>query len=134
LLIDIVEAWNRDSHHGTVINIGSSGSKTEVGTFSEAEWYRVPKLALDFLSLHYSQEFLSNRSLVRSTLLRPGRLDTPKSRSRSSWTGNGIALDCLVQAIESCAQMHPSHCVEQIDISVNLDFHNSSPGLGSKLI
>ena len=83
------------------------------------------KAALKSHSLQWSRAFKENRVLFRTTLLTLDRLDTELSRSRPSWTGNGVALEDVARCVELVLHTGTNTCLEEIVAWVNFDHkHN----------
>ena len=106
---------------GHIINIGSSGSEDIVAPEPSWETYRVNKVALKHHSQQWTRAFKTNQVPFKTSLITVDRLDTPLSRSRPTWTGNGVALNDVVNMIELCLNTAPNTCVDEIKAWVNLD-------------
>jgi hypothetical protein len=62
----------------------------------------------------------------RTTLITPDRLDTPLSRSRDSWTGNGIDTKDIAKFIEMCLNVQVNTVFEEVVMYVNLHHDNKN--------
>lgn len=122
LLYDVATAWRTHSKTGCIINIGSSGSEDIVAPEPDWETYRVNKAALKHHSQQWTRAFKHNQVLFRTSLITVDRLDTPLSRSRATWTGNGIDLGDVVDMIQLCLSTKPNTCIEEITAWVALDY------------
>jgi NAD(P)-dependent dehydrogenase (short-subunit alcohol dehydrogenase family) len=88
----VYDAWKSAGKIGHIFNIGSIGSKIIVAPEPRFETYRISKAALNHASQQGTQAFKQNQVKFKTTLITLDRLDTPLSRSRPTWTGNGIDL------------------------------------------
>jgi hypothetical protein len=86
------------------------------------ETYRVNKVALKHHSQQWTQAFKANQVLFRTSLITVDRLDTELSRSRATWTGNGVDLTDVRSMIDLCLNMNPNTCVGEVTAWVNLDY------------
>jgi NAD(P)-dependent dehydrogenase (short-subunit alcohol dehydrogenase family) len=122
LLFEVANIWKNNNKPGFIINIGSSGSETVVSPDPSWETYRVSKVALKHHSLQWTQAFKVNQVPFRTSLITVDRLDTELSRSRATWTGNGIALTDVKNMIDLCLNMNSNTCISEVTAYVNLDF------------
>ena len=121
LLYEVAMAWQKNNKIGHIINIGSVGSEDTVAPEPSWETYRVNKAALKHHSKQWTRAFKQNQVPFRTSLVTVDRLDTPLSRSRPTWTGNGHDLDDVVHMVQMCLDMAPNTCVEEIVAWVNLN-------------
>jgi hypothetical protein len=121
LLWCVADVWRENRKNGIIINIGSVGTETVAAPDSAFETYRVSKTALKTHSLQWSRAFKEDRVLFRTTLLTLDRLDTELSRSRTTWTGNGINLDDVGDCVELVLRTESNTCIEEIVAWVNFD-------------
>jgi len=121
LLLALYDAWKREGKTGWIFNIGSIASESIVTPEPRFETYRVSKAALDHASLQCSRAFKENTVKFRTVLIKPDRLDTPLSRSRENWTGNGINCRDICEFMSWCLELDPNVNIDQITISCNLD-------------
>jgi len=121
LLWDVAMVWKENNRSGIIINIGSVGSETMVAPDPSWETYRVAKVALKSHSQQWTRAFRENQARFRTSILTLDRLDTPLSRSRSDWTGNGQDLNDVLAYIDLIIKAHPNTCIEEIRAWVNLD-------------
>ena len=122
LLQAIYKRWKEINKKGWIFNIGSLGEKTIVAPNPEFETYRVAKSALSHASKQCTQAFKQNLVNFQTTLITPDRIDTPLSRSRDTWTGNGIDTKDIGDFIEWCIQIQNNTVIEEVVLCVNLDF------------
>lgn len=121
VLFEVANAWQKAGKQGHIINIGSSGSEDIVAPEPSWETYRVNKVALKHHSQQWTRAFKTNQVPFKTSLITVDRLDTELSRSRPTWTGNGVALNDVVNMIELCLNTTPNTCLEEIKAWVNLD-------------
>jgi NAD(P)-dependent dehydrogenase (short-subunit alcohol dehydrogenase family) len=117
----VYDAWKAANKAGHIFNIGSTGSKTIVAPEPRFETYRVSKAALEHASRQGTQAFKQNQVKFKTTLITLDRLDTELSRSRSTWTGNGIALDDISRFIQYATQINNNSIIEEVTFYVNFD-------------
>lgn len=115
-------AWAAAGKTGHIINIGSTGEKSIVAPDPGFETYRVSKAALDHASKQCTMAFKQNKVKFKTTLVNLDRLDTELSRSRPTWTGNGIDLDDVANFIKFATTCKDNTCIEEITFYCNLDF------------
>lgn len=121
LLYEVAMAWKQHNKNGHIINIGSVGSEDIVAPEPSWETYRVNKSALKHHSRQWTRAFKSDQVPFRTSLITVDRLDTPLSRSRATWTGNGHDLDDVVDMVRLCLSTNANTCVEEIVAWVNLN-------------
>ena len=114
LYLAVYDAWKSAGRSGYIFNIGSVGEKTVVAPEPRFETYRVSKAALSHASRQGTQSFRQHQVGFRTTLITLDRLDTELSRSRSSWTGNGINLSDIIKFIEYATGCQDNTCIEEI--------------------
>jgi len=85
------------------------------------ETYRVAKAALSHASRQGTQAFKQNQVQFRTTLITPDRLDTELSRSRPTWTGNGIAVTDISNFIQYAIAVSPNTVIEEATFYVNFE-------------
>jgi MoaA/NifB/PqqE/SkfB family radical SAM enzyme/NAD(P)-dependent dehydrogenase (short-subunit alcohol dehydrogenase family) len=122
LLQAIYKRWKEINKKGWIFNIGSLGEKNIVAPDPEFETYRVAKSALSHASKQCTQAFKQNLVNFKTTLITPDRIDTPLSRSRDTWTGNGIDTKDIGDFIEWCIQTQNNTVIEEVVLCVNLDY------------
>ena len=122
LLQAVYKKWKSLNKKGWIVNIGSVGERSIVAPDPEFETYRVAKSALRHASLQCSQAFKNNIVPFRTTLITPDRLDTELSRSRDSWTGNGIDCTDIARFIEYIVDLNPNTVVDEISMYVNFNY------------
>jgi len=122
LLQAVYKRWKELNKKGWIFNIGSLGEKTIVAPNPEFETYRVAKSALSHASKQCTQAFKQNLVNFKTTLITPDRIDTPLSRSRDTWTGNGIGTKDIGDFIEWCIQTQNNTVIEEVILCVNLDY------------
>lgn len=118
----VYDAWKNTDKSGWIINIGSVGNKTVVAPEPRFETYRVAKAALEHASRQGTAAFKTNTVPFRTTLITLDRLDTELSRSRPTWTGNGVNLQAVSSFIKYAQTLDPNTCIEEITFYCNLDY------------
>jgi NAD(P)-dependent dehydrogenase (short-subunit alcohol dehydrogenase family) len=121
MLYAVANYWQKYNKTGHIINIGSIGSESIVAPDPLFETYRVSKAALKAHSQQWTRAFKENRVQFKTTLLTLDRLDTELSRSRSSWTGNGIDLQDVCNYVDLLINSKSNTCVGEIIAWVNFD-------------
>jgi len=122
LLIAVYDAWKAANKQGHIINIGSTGLKDIVAPDPSFERYRVSKAALEHASKQCTRAFKDNLVPFKTSLINFDRLDTPLSRSRDSWTGNGTPCADVIKTIEFILDSHPNTCIEEVTSWLNKDY------------
>jgi NAD(P)-dependent dehydrogenase (short-subunit alcohol dehydrogenase family) len=122
LYFAVYDAWKSAGKLGWIFNIGSSGSKFIVSPEPRFETYRVSKAALEHASKQGTQAFKQNQVRFRTTLITIDRLDTDLSRSKPSWTGNGITLDDVSNFIKYVLTVNPNSVIEEATFYVNFNY------------
>ncbi len=88
LLLDTFNRWTEVEKTGYIFNIGSYATYSKSKNFQR---YAIIKYMLDEASHQCSKKIESSKEcLFRVTMLRPGMLDTIKSREKDHWSGNGV--------------------------------------------
>jgi len=118
----VYDAWKQAGKSGYIFNIGSTGEKNIVAREPSFETYRVAKAALAHASKQCTASFKSNIVPFKTTLITLDRLDTELSRSRPTWTGNGILLEEIAAFIKYATGLTANTCVEEITFYCNLDY------------
>lgn len=122
LYMAVYDAWKAVNKSGTIVNIGSIGSKAIVAPEPRFETYRVSKAALEHASKQGTQAFKQNLVPFKTTLISLDRLDTPLSRSRATWTGNGIELADVSEFIRYVCSVKNNTVIEEAIFYVNLTY------------
>lgn len=122
LYFAVYDAWCAAGKTGHIFNIGSSGSKSIVAPEPRFETYRVSKAALAHASRQGTQAFKQNLVPFKTTLITLDRLDTELSRSRPTWTGNGIDLQDISNFIQYAISVNANTVIEEATFYCNLDF------------
>jgi NAD(P)-dependent dehydrogenase (short-subunit alcohol dehydrogenase family) len=121
MLFDVANAWKENNKTGYIVNIGSVGSESVVAPDPGFETYRVSKSALKEHSRQWTRAFKENKTLFKTSLLTIDRLDTELTRSRASWTGNGLNTSDICSYVELITNSQPNTCIEEIIAWVNFD-------------
>jgi NAD(P)-dependent dehydrogenase (short-subunit alcohol dehydrogenase family) len=121
LLYEVYQQWKINNKHGWIFNIGSVGEKSIKEPDPMFETYRASKAALAHASKQCTAAFKNDLVKFKTTLITLDRLDTELSRSRPSWTGNGINCDDVAKFIEYATSINNNSCIEEITIYVNFN-------------
>lgn len=122
LYLAIYDTWKNAGKAGYIFNIGSIGARHNVSPEPRFETYRVSKAALEHASRQGTQAFKANHVPFKTTLITLDRLDTELSRSRATWTGNGIQLTDIARFIEYATTLNPNTVVEDFVVYCNFEF------------
>jgi hypothetical protein len=122
LYFAVYDAWKAAAKSGHIFNIGSSGCKSIVAPEPRFETYRVSKAALEHASKQGTQAFKQNLVPFKTTLITLDRLDTELSRSRPTWTNNGINLTDISNFIQYAVTVNPNTVIEEATFYCNLNF------------
>ena len=117
----VYNAWKAANKTGYIFNIGSVGEKTITAPEPSFETYRVSKAALSHASKQGTQAFKQNLVLFKTTLITLDRLDTELSRSRPTWTGNGIGLIDISNFIKYATTVQKNTVVEEATFYINFN-------------
>ena len=122
VLSSVYDLWSKNNKSGHIYNVGSIGEKHVVARDPGFETYRIAKAALAHASKQCTASFKANKVPFKTTLITLDRLDTELSRSRPTWTGNGINLNEIADFIKYNQTLHPNTCIEEITFYCNLDY------------
>jgi NAD(P)-dependent dehydrogenase (short-subunit alcohol dehydrogenase family) len=121
LYFAVYDAWKTAGKTGWIFNIGSVGEQHTIAPEPRFETYRVAKAALSHASKQGTQAFKQNLVKFRTTLITPDRLDTELSRSRPTWTGNGVSLTDISNFIQYATTVSANTVIEETVFYVNFD-------------
>lgn len=121
LLYEVYQTWKANDKQGYVFNIGSVGAESIVSPEPMFETYRTAKAALAHASKQCTAAFKNDLVKFKTTLITLDRLDTELSRSRPSWTGNGVDCTDVAEFIDYATMIKPNTCVEEIILYVNFN-------------
>lgn len=122
LLLEVYKQWREHNKTGWIFNIGSVGEKHIVPPDPTWETYRVSKAALKHASQQCTQAFKDNKVKFKTTLITPDRIDTPLSRSRDTWTGNGIQTKDIIDFIKYTTNIAGNTVIEEVTFYCNLNY------------
>ncbi len=125
LLYDVFEAWSRENKKGYIFNTGSFATTLPQGSFKR---YSVIKHALDIANAQCCKKIENGLCSFRMTLLRPGMLDTPESRQKEHWRGNGVRGLDLAQVIEFLYKTPQDFLVSEFSVSAILPVDGGADG------
>lgn len=89
LLEEIFEAWKTAEHKGYIISTGSYSTYSMKPTMS---LYSAAKFALDTYSRQCSKWCENHPGTFRVSVIRPGIIDSERSRAKPHWPGHGIEM------------------------------------------
>ena len=121
LLFEVYQQWKANNKHGWIFNIGSVGEKSIKEPEPMFETYRTSKAALAHASKQCTAAFKNDLVEFKTTLITLDRLDTELTKSRPSWTGNGVNCDDVATFIEYATSINNNSCIEEITIYVNFN-------------
>jgi NAD(P)-dependent dehydrogenase (short-subunit alcohol dehydrogenase family) len=121
VLLAVYDAWKEAGKDGWIFNIGSVGANYIVAPEPKFETYRIAKSALAHASRQCTSAFKNNLVKFKTTLITPDRLDTELSRSRATWTGNGVDCGDIANFIKYATTVQPNTCIEEIILYVNFN-------------
>lgn len=121
VLLEVFRMWKENNKLGHIFNIGSVGAEHIVAPDPSFETYRIAKSALAHASRQCTAAFKNDLVKFKTTLITPDRLDTDLSRSRASWTGNGVDCGDIVEFINYATSIKSNTCVEEIILYVNFN-------------
>jgi NAD(P)-dependent dehydrogenase (short-subunit alcohol dehydrogenase family) len=121
LLYEIYQLWKSNDKSGYIFNIGSVGEKSIVVPEPMFETYRTSKAALAHASKQCTAAFKNDLVKFKTTLITLDRLDTEISRSRPSWTENGINCQDVAKFINYATNINSNSCVEEVTIYINFN-------------
>lgn len=110
----VASKWKEQGKQGQIINIGSIGTERVTAPDPSFETYRVSKTALKAHSMQWTEAFKSKLVNFKTTLLTIDRLDTPLSRSRETWTGNGLDCNTICDYIDLITKSSSNTCIGEI--------------------
>ena len=119
VLHEVFKQWKEVGKSGWIFNIGSIGERSVVAPDPNFETYRVAKSALAYASRQCSAAFKNDLVKFKTTLITPDRLDTELSRSRPSWTGNGVNCSDIANFILYASTINKNTVIEEIILQVN---------------
>lgn len=116
----VYQLWKEQNKDGWIFNIGSIGEKNIVAPEPMFETYRVAKSAMAYASKQGTKAFKDNIVPFKTSLITVDRLDTPLSRSRTTWTGNGLDLSDISHFIEYSVNIAKNSVVEEMTLYCNM--------------
>jgi len=124
LLLEVYKQWKEHNKTGWIFNIGSVAEKHTVAPDPSWETYRVSKAALKQASQQCTWAFKENKVKFKTTLITPDRLDTPLSKSRDNWTGNGIHTGDIIDFIRYSLNINPNSVIDEIVMYCNFNYES----------
>ena len=121
LLLEVYKQWAEQDKQGWIFNIGSVGEQIIVAPDPSWETYRVSKAALRHASQQCTRAFKDNKVKFKTTLISPDRIDTELTRSRATWTGNGVNTNDIIKFIQYATTVSPNTVIEDVVVWCNLE-------------
>jgi NAD(P)-dependent dehydrogenase (short-subunit alcohol dehydrogenase family) len=121
LLFEVYQLWKLNNKHGWIFNIGSVGEKSIKEPEPMFETYRTSKAALAHASKQCTAAFKNDLVKFKTTLITLDRLDTELTRSRPSWTGNGVDCQDVAKFINYATGINSNSCIEELTLYVNFN-------------
>ena len=97
LLYDIFALWEEKEKSGYIVNMGTYSTFSSSPKFRR---YAVVKKALDIANQQCCKKIENGLVPFRMTNLRPGMLDTEKSRQKDHWEGVGVTGESICKTID----------------------------------
>jgi len=126
VLYKVYDIWKNKNKKGWIINIGSVGEKQIKEPEPMFETYRCAKAALAYASKQCSMSFKNNIVPFKTTLITLDRLETDLSKSRATWTGNGIDLQDVSNFIKFGIDCNDNTCLEEIVFYCNFHYDKNN--------
>jgi len=119
MLYRLYQVWEKANKRGYIFHTGT------YSTYS-MQWnvdsdYPDLKMACDELCRKISKRCENNKVPFRCTNIRPGMLDTEKSRKKPHWAGNGIRGEQFAQLIDYFYNLPDDLCIPQIVLEARKD-------------
>jgi NAD(P)-dependent dehydrogenase (short-subunit alcohol dehydrogenase family) len=97
MLKDLVDNWNHNNKDGYIFHTGTISTY-----FTKHDWnmYAVYKAQGDEIAKRAAKKCQHGAYPFRLTNIRPGMLDTEKSRNKQHWPGSGVKNTTYVNIIE----------------------------------
>lgn len=133
LLYEVFYAWEAANKTGHIFNIGSIGEKIIKPPIPMAETVWCAKAALAHASKQCTVAFKENKVPFKTTLLTMAKLDVPHMRGdpdaepgwqSTTWTGNGIDVQNIANAINFSLGCTGNTVVEEITLLLNLYYQH----------
>jgi hypothetical protein len=119
MLKEIYNCWSEIDHKGYIFHTGTYSTYSV--NWNPKSNYTDMKLATDELAKKISKQCENNIHQFKCTNLRPGMLDTPRSRLKPHWEGNGIKGQDMAKIIEFLYNLPWEVCIPQIVIQAKHD-------------
>jgi NAD(P)-dependent dehydrogenase (short-subunit alcohol dehydrogenase family) len=116
MLESLVDEWIKNEKLGVIINTGSIATYRDIFK-DKADWwtYVSNKSSVDAYCKSVAKRCQENKFKFRITNIKPGMLDTEKSRSKSHFT-TGINGDNYCQLIQFIVSMPNNICIPEVVI------------------
>lgn len=102
MLKELISFWKEEKKGGYIFNTGTINTY-----YTKNDWnlYPIYKLQQDELCKRTAKKVQENQYPFRITNIRPGMLDTLKSRKKSHWPGSGVTSDNYCKVINFLYQL-----------------------------
>ncbi len=97
LLEEVFSKWKKVNHQGYIV---STGSYSTYSLKPHIRLYTAAKLALDTYSRQCSKWCENHPGTFRVSIIRPGILDSERSRAKPSWPGYGVDMQDYAKLIQ----------------------------------
>lgn len=97
MLEELITEWNANKKTGYIFNTGSVSTY-----YDKSDWnmYPVHKNVQDDIIKRAAKKCQNNGFTFRITNIKPGMLDTEKSRQKTHWSGSGVTGDTFSNIIK----------------------------------
>ncbi|MHA1872620.1 MAG: hypothetical protein ACTSVB_00790 [Candidatus Heimdallarchaeaceae archaeon] len=119
MLKELYDIWNKNNHKGYIFHTGTYSTYSMQWNVNSS--YPDFKSSSDELARKISKRCENNKVPFRCTNLRPGMLDTPKSREKDHWKGNGVRGEDFAKIIDFLYQLPEDLCIPQIVMAAKND-------------
>jgi len=119
MLTELYHVWDTAKHDGYIFHTGTYSTYSMQWNVNSP--YPDIKRSSDELARKISKRCENNKTNFRCTNIRPGMLDTPKSRTKPHWKGNGVKGEDFAKLIEYLYNMPEDLCVPQVVLAAKND-------------
>lgn len=119
MLRDLYQGWKKAGHDGYIFHTGTYSTYSMQWNVNSS--YPDVKISSDELARKISKQCENNKVKFRCTNIRPGMLDTEKSREKPHWKGHGVTGFDFSRVIEFLYNLPKDLCVPQIVMAAKND-------------
>lgn len=118
MLMELIDKWKTDSKSGYIFNTGSITTY-----FSKTDYnvYAIYKAQQDDICKRAAKKFQEGVFNFKITNIRPGMLDTDRSRQKPHWDGTGVTKDNYIEVIEFLYNTKPNIIIPEIVIETTVN-------------